>query len=234
MSRKKHFLVVDVETCNDLDFPIPYDIGYAICDRKGNIYLERSFIIPEVFYDYRESLMQSAYYANKIPQYDKDIKNGIRKVIPMWKARKIMLEDMKDFNVYTVCSYNCSFDRKALNTLIRYISKSFWRYWFPRGVTYECIWSMACQLLLARKSYIKFALKNNMVSPSDNLQTSAEATYKYLIGDENFLESHTGLEDVKIEVDIMAKCYAQKKKMDKSINRLCWKIPQKKRKELGL
>ena len=42
----------------------------------------------------------------------------------------------------------------------------------------------------------------------------------------NFEEKHTGLEDVKIEVQIMARCFRQHKKMDKGINRLCWRTPQ--------
>lgn len=234
MSKRKYFLVVDTETAEGVDTnPLPYDIGYAIADRHGNIYLERSFVVADVFLDLKES-MQSAYYAEKIPRYWEDIKQGKRTLTPMWNVYKTMQQDIKDYGISTVCAYNMSFDRTALNNLIRYCSKSKRRFWFPFGMTYNCIWHEACQMLLARRSYIQFALKNNLVSSSGNLQTSAEATFKYLTKQAEFLESHTGLEDVKIEVDIMAKCYAQKKKMDKSINRLCWKIPQKKRKELGL
>ena len=59
MSRKKDmYLVIDVETCNSLESPLPYDIGYAICDRKGNIEVERSFIVSEIFVE-RNDLMQS-------------------------------------------------------------------------------------------------------------------------------------------------------------------------------
>lgn len=234
MSRKKYFLVVDTETAEGVDTnPLPYDIGYAICDRAGNIYRMRSFVVPEVFLDLKES-MQSAYYAEKIPKYWEDLKRGTRKLTPMWQIYKTMRQDIKDFKITTVCAYNMSFDRTALNNLIRYVSKSKRRFWFPFGIEYNCIWHEACQLLLARRSYIKFALENDLISPSGNIQTSAEATFKYLTEQVEFLESHTGLEDVLIEIEIMAKCYAQKKKMDKSINRLCWRLPQQKRKELGL
>lgn len=234
MSRKKLFLVVDVETAEDTDTnPLPYDIGYAVADRKGNIYLERSFIVADIFLDLADS-MKSAYYAKKIPHYWEDIKAGKRTLAPMWNIYKIMRNDMRAYRIDTVCAYNMSFDREALNNLVRYCSKSRKRYWFPFGTTFNCIWSMACQMLLARRSYIQFALKNGLVSNAGNLQTSAEATFKYLTKQVEFIESHTGLEDVKIEVDIMAKCYAQKKRMDKSINRMCWRLPQNKRKELGL
>ena len=52
MSRQtEKLLVIDTETCNTLEQPIPYDIGYAVCDRKGNVCIKRSFIVAEVFLD---------------------------------------------------------------------------------------------------------------------------------------------------------------------------------------
>ena len=69
MSRKpEKFLVIDTETCDSVEQPLPYDIVYAICDRKGTIYLKRSFIVAETFLDMKD-VMQSAYYAEKIPRY---------------------------------------------------------------------------------------------------------------------------------------------------------------------
>lgn len=85
---------------------------------------------------------------------------------------------------------------------------------------------------MARATYIKFAKTNGLQSEKGNLQTSAEACYKYLKNKLDFVEEHTGLEDVKIEVEIMAKCFATHKKLDTSINSRCWQIPQVKRKEI--
>ena len=78
MGRQKElFLVLDTETANSVNEPIPYDIGYAICDRHGEIYLKRSFLVAEVFLDMADT-MKSAYYAEKIPQYWEDVKCGKR------------------------------------------------------------------------------------------------------------------------------------------------------------
>jgi hypothetical protein len=88
---------------------------------------------------------------------------------------------------------------------------------------------MACQVICTQKRYRKFCEANGFVKPSGNLHTNAEAVYAYMTKDATFDESHTGLADVLIEVQIMAKCFAQHKKMDKSINKSCWRIPQKKR-----
>ena len=234
MSRTtEKFIVLDTETCNTLEQSLPYDIGWVVCDRKGVIYAEHSFIVAETFLDMQD-VMTSAYYANKIPNYWEDVKSGKREILPMWTIRKIMLDEMKQYNISKVGAYNMAFDKRALNTLMRYTSKSWCRWWFPYGTEMFCIWNMACDVLLARPSYIKFALANNLVSEKGNIKSSAETAYQYLTKDTDFVESHTGLEDVKIEVEIMKACYRQHKKMDTTPNSLCWRKVQTKRKSMGI
>ena len=231
--RKEYFIVIDTETTNTIEQPLPYDIGWCVCDRNGNIYEQHSFVVAEIFCDMKDT-MQSAYYAEKIPQYWEDIKSGKRTVASVWTIRKAFITDMKKYNIRKVGAYNMAFDKRALNNLIRYTSKSWLRWWFPFGTEFFCIWSMACQVLLNRTSYIKFALQNGLISNADNIQTSAECCYKYIRNKIDFEESHTGLEDVLIEVEILKECYRQHVKMDTSINCACWRLPQRKRKELDL
>lgn len=233
MNRKKYYLVIDTETCNTLEQPLCYDIGYAICDRYGNIYLERSYVVAELFLDHKD-LMQSAYYAEKVPQYWEDIKSGKRELKSILNIRKQIIADMKQFKVKLVGAYNMGFDKRALNNTIRYATKSFLRWFFPFGTEYFCIWNMACQVIMSEVKFIKFALQNNFVSSKDNIQTSAEVCYRFLTNSIDFIESHTGLEDVEIEVEIMAECYRKHRKMNKNINTACWRIPQRKRKEIEL
>jgi len=233
MSKKKYFMVVDTETCNTIEQPLPYDIGWAVCDRHGNIYEKRSFVVAEIFCDMKD-VMQSAYYAEKIPMYWDDIKAGKRKVATMWTIYRTMKEDIKKYKIRNVGAYNMAFDKRALNNLMRYVSKSWCRWWFPYGVEFFCIWNMACDVILNRKTYVEFAEKNGLISESHNISTSAENAYRYIKNALDFSESHTGLEDVEIEVEIMAECYRQKKRMDKSINPSCWRKVQRKRKEMDL
>ena len=83
IDRRKHYLLmIDTETANTIEQPLPYDIGWVVCDRNGNIYEERSFIISETFIGMKD-VMKSAYYAEKIPQYWEDIKCGKREIKPM-------------------------------------------------------------------------------------------------------------------------------------------------------
>ena len=234
MARKtEKYLVIDTETCNTIEQPMPYDIGYAICDRYGHIFLEKSFVVAEMFLD-RKDLMQSAYFAEKLPQYWEDLKNGKREMKSIFNIRKQIKADLKKYSIRKVGAYNMGFDKRALNNITRYATKSFVRWFFPFGTEYFCIWNMACQVVLNSTSYIKFALQNGLETECGNILTNAECCYKFLKKNLDFKEEHTGLEDVKIEIEIMTKCFSTHKKMDKSIYSACWRLPQRKRKELEL
>jgi hypothetical protein len=86
---------------------------------------------------------------------------------------------------------------------------------------------MSCQVICTQKSYKKFIDDNGLRTEKGNMKTSAEIVYAYMIDDAKFEEQHTGYEDVKIEVAIMARCFRQHKKMNTSINYACWRIPQR-------
>lgn len=227
---KELFLVLDTETANDLDNPMVYDLGFAICDRQGKIYMKKSFVISDIFLD-NADIMKTAYYANKIPLYIDDITTGKTQIIDIVHAKRYIAKIMKKYNIKTVCMYNASFDVRSLNQTIRYITKSKMRWFFPYGTQVYCIWNMACQVLYTQKRFFKFAIQNNFVSKSGNFQTSAEIGYRYIMKNLDFSEEHRGLQDVEIEVLIMAKCYRQKKYMNKNIYRNCWNIPTKTYKE---
>lgn len=225
--KKQYFLILDVETANSTDDPLVYDLGFVVADRQGNIYESESLVIADIFVD-EADLMETAYYHEKLPRYREDLKNGSRTMTTLAHAKYLIHDLMEKYDINTVCAYNASFDSRALNVTSRYVTKSKYRYFLPYGTEINCIWHMACQVICTQKNYRKFCEQNGFISASGNLQTSAEVVYRYMTKDTDFDESHTGLEDVLIETAIMKKCYDQHKKMDKSINRLCWRIPQKR------
>ena len=228
---KDYYLVLDVETANSTNDPLVYDLGFAVCDRKGNIYEAESYVVSDIFYKETE-LMQTAYYHEKLPKYYEGIKEKAFKVINFYMAKRRIADLIEKYNIKAVCAYNASFDTKALNTTQRYLTNSKYRYFLPYGTEVYCIWHMACQVICTQKRYIKFCLDNGFVSESGNIKTSAETVFAYMTKNEKYEECHTGLQDVLIETQIMAKCFAQHKKMNKKINRLCWRIPQSKAKEM--
>lgn len=231
--KKKVYLVLDTETANSVNYPLPYDVGYKLVESDGTYILHRSFCVYEIFVQQKE-MMQSAYYAEKIPSYQKELKEGLRKLARLYTVRKTILEDMEKYNITEVYAYNMNFDKRALNNDLSFTTENRYRYFFPYGTEFKCIWNMACQVLLARPSYINFALKNNFVSEKGNILTNAECCYRYLTKNVDFNEVHKGIDDVNIEVEILLACLRQHKKMNRKPYQACWRLVQKKRAEMGV
>lgn len=77
-----------------------------------------------------------------------------------------------------------------------------------RGNEYPLIdiWALACDRLLNTNKYRKYCCDNNFFTDSKKFfKTSAEVSYRYLIKDNEFIESHTALSDAEIETFILAK-----------------------------
>lgn len=221
------YLGVDTETCNslideneklDLSNSLVYDIGWAIVDKNGKPYKTRSFVVEEIFYD--KVLMDSAYYKEKIPQYLEDIKQGKRIVAPFEKIRVIFLSDRKKWKCKAVFAHNAYFDYNALNVTARYLTGSRIRYFFPYKVDIWDTLKMSRDTIGKTKKYSDYCIENgyltNHKTPQNRL--TAEILYRYIKNDPQFLESHTGLEDVEIEKDIFAYCLKKgNKKMRRSL-----------------
>lgn len=224
--RIKYLIGLDTETCNgllvddklDLSQSLVYDIGWAVCDKRGNIYKTRSFVVREIFFGMKD-VMSSTYYADKIPSYLEDIKNETREVRSFWYIRKMLLMDIKEYNVQNIFAHNAYFDNNALNNTFRYLTKSRFRWFFPWGIELWDTLKMARQTIGKQPSYIRWCAENNYMTrhkiPRPRL--TAEILYRYISGDYNFTESHTGLEDVLIETKILAHCFRQHKHMEKKL-----------------
>ena len=217
----RFILVLDVETANLIDCALVYDIGWRVIDIYGKVYAEGSFVIRDVFVFERE-LVKSAYYAAKIPEYVTDLKNGEREMVNFMQARRKILNIMKRFNCHTVAAYNANFDRNALNNTLRWVTKSKFRYFFPFNTEFICIWNMACASICQESAYKTFAETNYLFSNHGrNYRATAETVYAFLTNDASFKEEHKGLDDVKIECEILVKCLERGGSL-MGINRGCW------------
>ena len=233
MSRQKEkFIVLDVETANDIPDTFTYDVGFVVADRSGKIYHEHSIVVSDIFIKEKE-LMQSCYYANKLPLYEKRIAGNEVKVASIFTVRRLIAKYIAEYNIKKVYAYNASFDRNALNTTQRYLTKSKYRWFFFFCFEICCIWHMACQTICNRMDYCLYCAKNGFYSKKGNMTTNAETVYKYLTKDKDFEEEHTGLADVRIELKILCKCLTYHEKINRNINRGCYHIPQKKFKKIA-
>ena len=214
--RKNYYLTIDTETANGLDDALVYDIGGAIHDKKGNICETFSFVIYDVFVGMKD-LMKSAYYAEKIPNYEDDLRAGTRKMVKYVTAKKHIAELCKKYNVRAIIAHNARFDYRATNTTQRYLTCSKYRYFLPYDLPIYDTLKMARDTIGKQKTYIQWCKNNGYMVNNNRPRLTAEILYRYISGNNSFVEEHTGLEDVLIEKEIFAKCMRQHKKMEKRL-----------------
>ena len=217
--RINYKIVLDTETCplEQTDEVTPwnmfvYDIGWAIVDKRGKVYKTQSFINADIFLNEKE-LMKSAYYSEKIPKYWEDIKSGTRQLKSFYNIRKQLLEDIAEYGVKEIYAHNMRFDYGTLQNTQTWLTKSKYRYFFPKGIEICDTLKMARQVLKDSKMYRVWCEQNGYITKNNQCRFSAEVLYRYITGNDDFIESHTGLEDVMIEKDILAYCYSRHKKM---------------------
>lgn len=221
--RINYKIVLDCETApcdKELDEVTPinmltYDLGWVVTDKRGNVYKKRSFVITDIFLDEKE-LMKSAYYAHKIPQYWEDIKSGERALKSFYNVRKILLEDIKTYGITEVYAHNMRFDYGSLNNTERWLTKSKYRYFFPREVEICDTLKLARQLIATMPTYQRFCAENGYMTKHKNPKPrlTAEIIYRFISGNREFEEEHKGLEDCMIEKEILAYCYRKHKPMN--------------------
>lgn len=218
MENKQYGIMLDTETANtieeegklDTKYVLPYDIGFAVIDTEGNIYEQFSFVNSDIFIK-EFALMQSAYYVDKIPQYIVDLANGTRTLADTLTIRKALLNAIKKYECTFIVAHNSRFDLTACNNIQRWTTKSKYRYFFPYGIEIWDTLKMAREVFKNDENYIAFCHENGYVTKhkTPRPQMTAEVIYRYLTGNTDFIEEHTGLEDVLIEVEIFKYCMSK-------------------------
>lgn len=221
IDRCHHFVLgVDTETGNtdhssgQLDFSsaLVYDCGWSVVDTAGNVYVERSFVNSDIYNSMRY-VMETAYYGWKLPRYDADLANGTRILADTYTIRMAMMADMEKFGITEVFAHNARFDMTVLNVTLRWATKSKFRYWFPFGTTIWDTMKMARDVIHKMPTYRQFCEEHDLVTGNGRLSTTAENLYRFISKNPDFEESHTGLEDVQIEREILFYCERQHKPM---------------------
>lgn len=207
-----YYVILDTETTNSLDDPLMYDIGFSVIDETAKTYESYSFVVKEIFEN--ADLMASAYFIDKIPNYIKEIKNGTRKVKTLTEIYFILRKVMERYHTPYIIAHNVRFDYLATNTTQRYLTKSKYRYFFKYGTEFIDTLKMSREVFGKDKEYIKFCNENGYKTKRGQLRFTAEIIYRFISGDNSFIESHTGFEDTEIEKIIFAECLRRKPNVD--------------------
>ena len=195
-----------------------YDLGYAIVDRYGRIYETGSFIVKDIFYDEIER-MKSCYFADKRATYIQDIEKGLHTVVN-WKNLVFLLEERLSYwNVRAICAYNAIFDYGAICRTNNFVNGKYWKPPLLKKYPVWDIMKMTEDVLYKRPTYRKFCFDNGNLTAHTppRPQKKAETVKQYLENNPQFKEVHTGLEDVYIESEILAKCFSTHKKMRREL-----------------
>lgn len=197
-------IVLDTETTNSLEEPLAYDIGWAVVDESGTILKAESYAVAEIFLD--KELMTSAYFAAKIPKYWEDIKCGNRKLARLATIWKTLKTDCVTYEISEIYAHNARFDDLSLKLTSRFISGSKFRYFIPFGITMCDTLKMARQTIGKDEKYRAFCDTNNYKTARNQHKLTAEILYRFISGNNDFIEEHEGLDDVRIEKEILIEC----------------------------
>lgn len=194
-----------------------YDVGYIVRDkRSGEVLTSKSFLVTNWYYDGRH-YMDSAYYAEKLPQYNAGIATGGEwtpaDLLTVWKS---FSNDCKTYNVREVWAYNARFDMNVLNVSIADASNGFVTSFVSDGIVWRDIWTLA-QCITGTARYNQWAYSRGLFSVAGIAKTGVEPLISYITDNENFTERHTALDDAQNESDILTICLSRKSRQPETL-----------------
>lgn len=193
-------IVFDTETTS-LDKPFMYDLGFVVYDTEtGEILAERSYVIEQIWYNL--PLFESAYYKEKRELYVGKLRSRSSELIKFGFALSNMRYLIRKHEVTAVFAYNSSFDDRVFK---------FNCDWFKcinpiEHLPVYDIRAFVHEKLAWSVEYKELCEKLNLFTDNGNYSTTAESVYKFVSNNGEFMEEHTGLEDAKIELQILQYC----------------------------
>lgn len=217
----KKIIVLDVE---GMSGKRPYDIGFIVCDKHGNIYETFSLAcMPCIWENLSTTFCTAQEKAREMTHRNiKEILETPTKY--QWLTVDEVLKNLNNaiarHNVSEIWAYNCTFDKSMIAKLIGDKASEY-----PNicQIKWCDIWSAIVMTKCLTRKFVKYCKSNNFVTDKGNIKTSAEVVYGYLTKDKGFEEEHTGLSDCHIELKILLSAVKTKKKIISDI-RQPWKL----------
>jgi len=226
-------LTIDTETAS-LHGDV-YDLAYAIHDKRGNIAVQRNWLVNENFTDAKR--MMGAYYASKLFSHYAPMLDRQEIHLTDWsEIVDTMRADIAQHGVNVVAAYNLPFDVRVIrqtNDALGDGMPIFGRNIgvkpvFGKIVKLLDIWQFICESRLDNNLYRSVAMEQGWISKAGNVKTGAEFAYRYTFGDHSFIEDHTALSDVLIEIELLTACFKTRKKIPYNIlDGQAWRIVNK-------
>lgn len=216
----KKFIVLDVEGMSNCR---PYNIGYMIVDKDGNIYKQVSLALLENIWENLQNCKMALEMTHtNIQEILSDSEEKKYKKVSNKTAMLILLNDIAEHKVNEIWAYNVTFDKASLSRLFQDNFSIL-----DNLVCFYDIIPAIVHTKLLNEKYVKWCNKNGFITEKGNVQVKAEIVYKYLTKKMDFEEEHTGLADVQIEYEILLAAINSGKKIDRRKTAPAWKVFKK-------
>lgn len=222
-----NIIIFDTETTT-LEKPFCYNIGYVVYNTETNTnIIEKDFVVEQVWHN--PMLFCSAYYANKRPIYVNRMRARKTTLKKFGQVTQEMIRDIKNLDIVAAFAYNSSFDEKVFN---------FNCDWYKCNNPFELIpiydiRGHVHNKIAFNEDYQRFCEVNQLFTEAGNYSTTAEALFKYISQNIDFVEEHTALSDSKIETEILKYCVSLGAEWCKSYT-VYRSVPRKVDKELNI
>ena len=227
LNYKKYYAFIDIESYNDINNALPYDISIYIM--QNNVVIKKYCLLYiDVFNDLDKQ--EKCFYKDKIPQYEyqQHLKenNDIDFVyLSKYDLCKYVNQIISTYNISLIIGYNVNFDYKAINRLYSNVNittkinkrrykdfKMDYKSILPtiknefQKVNYLDLWYVITELFtmddLLYLGYIEFCLQNDLLTPSSKyISSKEEHIFNYMI-DATHQEYHLGFKDVNDEIQL--------------------------------
>lgn len=211
----KYLLMIDTETIGTInikDSVLPFEIGVKIYDLNADkVIKEKSFIIRKFFNN--KYIMLSCFSASKYPTYINILKEDKRyKLASVKELCDTLKRYIKKYNISFIVAHNAEFDKDAIDRLcrdnnienpIKNLDTLDTRE-VSKVITYSSKYTAYC---LNNIDILNDMKESKFITNTGRVRTTAEAIYSYIIDNPNYKESHTALEDIDIEIEILKTSY---------------------------
>lgn len=215
LQKVKYLMFIDTETIGSLfvqESVLPFEIGMKVYDLENQkIVKEKSYLVRKFFNN--KYIMLSTFSATKYPNYFEKLENDKRyKTMSVNDISKDIEKTIQRYGIKIMVAHNGNFDKTAMARLFEDFETSNPFKKLDLLDTMEI-----SKIITFSKDYANYCIKNKdilnsikdscFITNSGRVRTTAQAIYSYLIQNPNFEESHTGLEDIDIEIEIFKASY---------------------------
>ena len=205
MFTEKTFAIIDTETLGgaaSVHCPTYHCAGIALTKREE---VSRINIIV-----IGNLLLDSAFYGKAKKEYYLNLLRDPATILCYTEAeaKEIFSAWLTANNVSCACAHNTSFD-------------------FCRTCVVDCIEGMEFfdimfafyDTIAQTKRYKQFCAENGYYTEKGNCRMTAEVCYRFISGNNDFIEEHTALADTEIEAEILRACWATHKKFTRNAHK---------------